>query len=269
MKTITQLGIFNNKIASLTYLFVIFISLGTFAQNTGDPNGEGDDRMKIIMEFTSTDLNVREIEVIADNNATSNYDLDFDVQLNNALSQDMYWMIGGAKFTQQGIDEISTETVLPLGIKTDMYGMNSIAIDKLENMPSTTKTFLHDKDLDVYFDLADGAYEVNLAAGEYNNRFELVFQAPETLGLTNSQLNDKSIRVFYNNSTSQINVQNKSNVKIEGVEVYAINGQRVYAENTINSRDSIKVNTYNMGTGAYIVLAKTETHVETQKIIIH
>ena len=267
MKTTTQF--FSVKRNALASLFMILISLGSFAQSSNDANGtEGDDSMKIILEYTSTEFNTREITVIANEAATDSYDVDFDFMMNNAQDQEMYWMIEEDHFIEQGIYEIKNETVLPIGITTNLSGLNSIAIHKLENIPTTTKIFLLDKAYENYFDLSEGAYEVYLEEGIYNDRFELVFEAPDTLGINDALLNEKSLRVFYNISTSQINLENNSSLNIEAVEVYNISGQKVLAQHSINSRQSVKIDTLNMSAGAYIVMTKANNNIQSKKILI-
>ena len=267
MKTTTQF--FNLKRTVLASLFMILISLGTFAQSSNDANGiEGDGSMKIILEYTSTEFNTREIMVVANDAATESYDVDFDFMMSDAQDQDMYWMIEGEAFIEQGVYEIKNETVLPIGISTNLSGLNSIAIHKLENIPASTKIFLLDKDSENYFDLSEGAYEVFLEEGNYNNRFELVFETPDTLGVNDTLLDEKSLRVFYNISASQINLVNNSGLNIEAVEVYNINGQKVLAQHAINSRQSVKIDTLNMSAGAYIVMTKANNNIQSKKILI-
>ena len=116
----------------------------TSPENTdSDPQG-ADLRMKIRLEYNSPNSYMREISVLADENASAGFDSGFDTEMANIQADDMYWMIDSGKFLNQGINDINVETVLSLGINTNSSGLNTIAIDKLENIPNAMKIYVHD-----------------------------------------------------------------------------------------------------------------------------
>ena len=156
----------------------------------------GDQRMKIRLKFNSAATAIRKITVLADENATMGYDADFDTEMSDLQTDDMYWLVGTGKYLNQGIDVIDLETVLPLGISTNSNGMNIIAIDKLENIPDELNIFVHDKDLGVFHSIKDGAYAVHLNAGTYLNRFEIVFKQPDTLSTNELMSEEKTLEIF-------------------------------------------------------------------------
>ncbi|MBO6607026.1 T9SS type A sorting domain-containing protein [Psychroserpens sp.] len=262
----TTLFNFKSVIAALC----ILLSTGTpfSVAHAQQSDVEPDLRMKIRLEYNSPDSYSREILVIADETATDGVDEDFDVVMNNLQPDDMFWLIGSEKYSNQAISEINTETVIPVGITVNSSGMNSIAIDKLENIPENFKIFVHDITLGVYHEIKEGAYEVNLTSGVYLDRFEIVFTQPETLGVNSFELDKEDIIVFFDQNADEIKVINKNNLVIQGVDVYSILGQSVYRNQTTNT-SNLNINVNQLTTGAYIVLVHTNTGKVSKKILIN
>lgn len=266
MKKTTLLN-FKSVIAALC----ILLSTGTLfsvAHAQQSDAEEADLRMKIRLEYNSPDSYSREILVIADETATVGVDEDFDDEMINLQPDDMFWLIGTEKFLNQGISEINEETVIPLGITVNSNGMNSIAIDKLENIPENFKIFVHDITLGIYHEIKEGAYEVNLNSGVYLDRFELVFTQPETLGINEFELDKDNTIIFFDKNSDQIKVINKSNGIIHGVDVYSILGQSVYRQQNVNAAN-LNINANQIVTGAYIVLVQTNSGKISKKILIN
>ncbi len=263
----TTLFNFKSVIAALC----ILLSTGTLfsvAHAQQSDADEADLRMKIRLEYNSPDSYSREILVIADETATAGVDEDFDDEMNNLQPDDMFWLIGSEKFLNQGISEINEETVIPLGITVNSNGVNSIAIDKLENIPENFKIFVHDITLGIYHEIKEGAYEVNLTSGVYLDRFELVFTQPETLGINEFELDKENTLIFFDKNSDQIKVINKNNGIIQGVDIYSILGQSVYRQQNINAT-SLNINANQIVTGAYIVLVQTNSGKISKKILIN
>lgn len=265
MKKITQVSLL---------LFCLLISTtNLFANNTSenvdaDPQG-GDLRMKIRLKYNSPNTYTRKISVLADENATNGYDSEFDTEMDNIQADDMYWMIDSGKFLNQGINEINVETVLSIGINTNSNGLNSIAIDKLENIPNAMKIFVHDKTLNVYHSIKEGAYEVNLTAGVYLNRFEIVFMQPETLGTNEFETAENTLDIRFDGAGNQIKITNKSNLKVETVEVYSILGQSVHRSNLSSTNNELNISTNQMSTGTYVVIVKADNGINSKKILVN
>ncbi|WP_299334531.1 T9SS type A sorting domain-containing protein [uncultured Psychroserpens sp.] len=259
--------------ASLLLFCLLISTTGLFANTTpesndNDPQGE-DLRMKIRLEYNSPNSFMREILVMADENATEGYDADFDSEMNNIQADDMYWVIDSGKYLNQGITEINEETVLSLGINTSTNGLNTIAIDKLENIPSSMKIFLHDTTLDEYHSLKEGPYEVNLNSGVYLNRFKIVFMQPETLGTNEFETAANALDIRFNVAADQIKISNKTNLKIEAVEVYSILGKSVHRSNTPNTNSELNIDTNRLTTGTYVVIVRTNNGINSKKILVN
>lgn len=273
MKTTTNFQASKITRVSLLLFCLLISTTSLFANTTpentdSEPQG-GDLRMKIRLEYNSPNSYTREISVLADENATNGYDSDFDTEMDNIQADDMYWMIDSGKFLNQGINEINVETELSLGINTNSNGLNSIAIDKLENIPNSMKIYVHDTALNVYHSIKEGPYEVNLNAGVYLNRFKIVFMQPETLGTNEFETAENSLDIKFDVSGDQIKIMNNSNLKIETVEVYSILGQSVHRSNLSNTNSELNINTNQMSTGAYVVIVRADNGINSKKILVN
>ncbi|MFT4611164.1 MAG: hypothetical protein ACJA1H_000463 [Glaciecola sp.] len=260
------------KIITKSFASTFILILSTtclFATNPSNTSDDSDERMKISLILNSAGTYERELFLMADESATSGYDLDFDTEINNIQADDMYWLINSGKYIDQGINEINEETIIPLGIHVDANGYNTISIHKLENIPNTMKIFVYDNILGEYHSIKEGAYEVYLEEGAYLNRFEIVFFQPETLSTNEFQTKENLLDIRFDYVTKDIKIVNNSNVNVESVNVYSILGQSVYSSNTLNSNNEISVTTSNITTGTYIVIVHTANGIKSKKILIN
>ncbi|WP_422106831.1 LamG-like jellyroll fold domain-containing protein [Winogradskyella sp.] len=145
------------------------------ATDPGPPT-EVDTREKIRLEFNSVAGYNRKLLVGADPNATDGYDSGYDTQRYQTNNEDIFWILDAYLCDVQGVSDLNTDRRLPLGIQTNTQGQVSIKIDELINIPTSKDIYLLDKHLGVFHNLRTGEYLVNLDAGYYDNRFELVFE---------------------------------------------------------------------------------------------
>jgi len=256
------------KIATSTFILILSTTC-IFASNPSNTSDDSDQRIKISLMLNSAGTYERELFVVADESATSGYDSDFDIEIDNVQAHDMYWLINSGKYIDQGVSEINEETIFSIGLNTDTNGFNSISVHKLENVPNTLKILVHDKALGEYYSIKEGAFEVYLDAGVYLNRFEIVFSQPDTLSTNEFQTAENQLDIRFDYTTKTIEISNNSNVNIESINVYSILGQTVYKSNTSNSNNKISINTSNITTGTYIVIVNTEYGINSKKILVN
>lgn len=131
--------------------------------------------MKIRIGFNSVNKIHRQLLVTVDANATSGKDWGYDARYNETQIDDMYWMLEEDKYVIQGVDEINEFTTLPIGLHSKSNGINTITIDKLENVNDAVEIYLYDSELDSYHNLRESDYQISLVKGEYLNRFKIAF----------------------------------------------------------------------------------------------
>ena len=229
---------------------------------------DGDGRLKIRLGFNSVNTIHRQILLTVDESATVGYDWGFDGHLNEEQMDDMYWIIEDDKFVIQGIDDINIyDTYLPLSIKTNMEGENTIAIEALENVPDDLEIYLHDLQLQFFHDLRASEYKIDLPAGEHNERFEVVFHIPGSLSIDDQEIDN--LNFYYAMNRNKVVVLNPKNVELKNIEVYNITGQSVYSTNRVMEGRYNEYELQNLSTGTYIIKLNTaDDKALTKKIIV-
>ncbi|WP_405570116.1 LamG-like jellyroll fold domain-containing protein [Winogradskyella sp. Asnod2-B02-A] len=247
---------------------VFMRSANTTASQNNEAAEEEDLRMKFRIGFNSINTIRRQLLLTIDDNATPNEDWAYDGKLNETQIDDMYWVINDNAYIIQGSNEAEISTIYPLGIKTNMDGLNTIMLDDLENVPDAINIYLHDIALDIYHDLRASDYEIFLNAGEYLNRFEITFATPDQLLSIDDQVVNQ-IDVIYSNDIKKVVIVNPSQLEIKSMTLYNMLGQSVYNNNTIAQRNYSEYNINNLSVGTYIIKLQTQTgSLVTKKVLI-
>ncbi len=237
------------------------------SENSVANNYNSDNRLKIRLGLNSVNGIHRQLLVTQDTNATSGQDWGYDGETMETQLDDIYWRINNANFVIQGIDVIDANTILPLAIKTDTAGDNTFTIDALENVPANLDIYLHDTLNGTYNDLRQADFIVNLDAGEYLNRFELVFDIPQSLS-TDDEVLETEINVYYSNNLQSIVVNNPKLNTITAVNLYNILGQHIVNFSKLETQDYIELNTGELSTGNYIIKLKTNEGEISKKVLV-
>ncbi|WP_407556777.1 LamG-like jellyroll fold domain-containing protein [Winogradskyella sp. 4-2091] len=229
---------------------------------------EDDLRMKFRIGFKSVNTIKRQLLLTIDENTTTGVDWAYDGLLNEVQIDDMFWRINDQAYIIQGSNEAEVTTTYPLGIKTNTDGVNTINIDKLENVPNEFNVYLHDIDLDIYHDLKASNYNIFLTAGEYLDRFEITFGTQEE-ALSIDDIAENSIDVLYSNTLDKIVIANPNLIALKSMTLFNILGQLVYTNTNIEENSYSEYNIKNLSTGTYIIKLQTETgSFVTKKVII-
>ncbi|MFC0605046.1 T9SS type A sorting domain-containing protein [Winogradskyella pulchriflava] len=231
-----------------------------------------DNRRKIRLGFTAPSTMHRQLLLTEDANATSGIDWGYDGEYYETEYDDMYWLIEGQLFTIQGTNIVDETSNFPLGFHINDSGLNTIGIDALENISDEFNLYLLDKDLGVYHNLRDSAYEFHADAGEYLERFALVFNVPvESSSVLPTNENDESdIKIYYKSPLNILVLNNLSDLTLKELSIYNIAGQLVYnyALNETSARQEIQFNNQPIK-GTYIVLIETDDGTVSKKTILY
>ncbi|MEZ4796593.1 MAG: choice-of-anchor D domain-containing protein [Flavobacteriaceae bacterium] len=229
-------------------------------------NNVNDSRLKIRIGFNSINTIRRQLLATMDENATMGIDWGYDGAYYEDQMDDMFWMIDNEKFVIQGINEIGSETILPLGLFTSDDGENKIMLDKIENDPGNLDVFLHDKVLNIYHNLNSGSYNIYLPAGEYLDRFEITFTDFSPLDVNEFEIDN--IDVHYSNAIESIVLINPTNQNIKSIELINILGQSIKTINNISNADYKEYEVKNLSSGTYIIKMETEKGTVSKKVLV-
>lgn len=173
----------------------------------------------------------------------------------------------GEQLGINGREPWTIEDEVQLGFTTMVESnvLYSISIANMEHylMSAETGVYLRDNVLNKLVNLLEGAYKFTANAGEYNNRFTLLFSERS---LDTEQFEDNSIGIYPNPATDLITISTLVNTGFEAVSIYDIRGRQVYS----NNFDGIQETSINIATleqGVYLVRVTTAAGTTTKQLI--
>jgi hypothetical protein len=203
-------------------------------------------------------------------NATSGIDTGYDAALVDNQPSDMYFINSGTSLIINGEGYFNENNIYPIGVRTDAIGTVTFNIDDLENFNQNTNVYIYDNVTNIYHNILDDTFSIELPQGTIDNRFSLRFVAPATSTLGNENFDNNVIQIAYTNSENTLHIKNKSTVEtIQNVSLFNILGQLIstWKVSDTNQQD-IQLPIKNFSSGTYIVKIKTDVSETSRKIII-
>ncbi|WP_179316613.1 beta strand repeat-containing protein [Winogradskyella undariae] len=200
-------------------------------QNTNTPN-------KLWIDLTTDTGIFNQLLVAYVPGATDGDDgMYYDAQKNLATSVQtiIYSLIDNntdKKFAIQAknTSSLTLDEVVPLGFNTSITTptIYTLSIHKLQGAFLTDNTvYLKDKKLDIYHNLSNSDYNFTSEAGNFNNRFEIVFRE-EVLSIDHNVANANTLTITeLQNGTVKFKVEN--GYAIKHVDIIDANGRYIYS----------------------------------------
>jgi len=199
-------------------------------------------------------------------NATDGVDLAYDGYQIDTQDNDSYFLIDDGEYTIQGDGYFDANKAYPIGVKTDTIGTVKFMVDATEFLPANTSIWIQDKETATFYDITKDAVEVNLAAGTYNNRFELMFKTEKSEVVAENELPDSTLLIYNDDVKKKLFITKNKEIIIKDVLVYNILGQRIIAVDKIADSDTIEI-PFNVQSGTYIVKVNTNKGAVSQKVL--
>ncbi|MBT8270419.1 MAG: T9SS type A sorting domain-containing protein, partial [Bacteroidia bacterium] len=219
------------------------------------------------LEFRMSNDLTREFVLGFSPETTMDFDYGYDAKMMAVKSDDMYTMWTDQKMIAQAYPEITTETEIPLHMVTTgahTYELSATELTGFEDLD----VYLWDKYNDTYFDLAAGGYYAFTSeAGEYTDRFAIVFETTDTLSEEEVMLEDTLI--YYNTKLDKLFVRGlKENSKrISLTDMSGKTIQQFSDLSTSQLEDGLRIT--NISSGIYMASVVTDTNrIINKKIII-
>ncbi len=188
------------------------------------------------------------------------------------LSSDTYFIAEDEKLVIKSI-EYDVDTRLPFGLNADNEtNTYSVTINALNNVSDSVEVFVYDKQEDTHTDIRNGAFEITLPQGEYDNRFEIVFkdaskEANEELLITEAEVIG-SFTVFQNNSSNQLVIKNPKSYILKNFTMYDVTGKLIFNKHNLGNDTEYTFPTNTLSSGAYITKVITDQNFESIKKVI-
>ncbi|MBI9040832.1 choice-of-anchor D domain-containing protein [Lutibacter sp.] len=230
-----------------------------------------DKRLKIWLDFETPKIDSRQLLLTFDERATEQVDWGFDGPIYGEQQDDLFWMIANKKFTIQGMNPQTNLKDIPLGLKLSTTGTVKIKIDKIDNDIADMQLFLKDSLLQKTYNLKESPFEQELEAGEYNDRFYLVFKPiPQVIEEDPDEIIEVVLggHIFMNNEISELQIKSDAETKISEIKLVNYIGQTIKTWNQKFEDDNISL-PVKLVTGVYIVQIKTQKGTINKKIIIN
>ena len=201
--------------------------------------------------------------------ATAGLDPGYDSKQIDNMPSDMYFMTGGEKLAIQGDGFFNTSNVYPIGIKNGVVGNVKFTLDGTENFDENQTIYIYDNVTDLYHNIRNEAFEINLPIGIVLDRFSLRF-ANAALATNNFNLSDGVI-VYFTNNDNKINIKNNLlDTTVTKVSLFNMLGQSISTWSVENyDQKSIHIPVKEISTGTYIIKVQTTNGDISKKIIIN
>ncbi|GGG50904.1 ice-binding family protein [Bizionia arctica] len=235
------------------------------SESTTTYNSENDLRPKFRIGFDAPKISHRQVLLTLDPNTSDAIDWGYDAEMYEFFDDDMYWVLNDKKYVIQATNEFGFDKEIPIGVRTMDGGLIRIKVDALEHAEDYSTIYIKDRLTGEIHDISNQAFEINLDAGEYHNRFFLVLQ-PRVLTIEEETLVDE-VYITMNNSISELQLKSTVDTDIRNVSLYNNIGQQVKTWNINKTERSISIPLH-VASGMYIVIAKTTTGTVNKKIIV-
>jgi hypothetical protein len=236
---------------------------------------ERDTIKRIRLGFNSNNNYHRQVLLgFMNDNATHQMDYGYDALSLDDIPNDMYLLNGENQLVIQGEGFFDASDSYPIGIKTDVEGNISFAIDALENFDPEQAIYIYDNDTESYHNIRNEKFEVMMPAGVNDTRFSLRFinknnnSKNVSLGTTENTIGDIKISHIQNGNILLINNKLMDTV-VEKVTLFNILGQSITTWKIENQeQQNIKIPIKNLSSGIYVAKVKTSNGDISKKIII-
>jgi len=134
-----------------------------------------------------------------------------------------------SKFVIQAkdVNSINADEIIPIGFKAELAAAYSLSIGKLQgDFLNNNTLFLKDKLNNITHDLSASDYTFTSEAGEFNFRFEIVFNA-NALSTDDFTLNSKSLTII-ELEDNRVQFTASDNLSIKTVTIFDLLGRQLY-----------------------------------------
>ena len=198
--------------------------------------------------------------------ASSDFDYGLESKIYGALSADANWIQNSEPYVTKA-DNYQVDLKIPLNLNLDAQQVINFRLSDIQNFDSSQPIYLHDIENNLYVDLRQQDYQLNLPIGSYATRFEITFEEANTL--STDEFAENNFNVLQNNTISELVVLNPNNLDINTIELYDISGKLVFSKQVKNTNTRLSYSTKNLSDGVYLVKTiLSNSNVTTKKVIV-
>ena len=207
---------------------------------------------------------------IAFRGKTNNYEVGYDAEMFDKQPSDLALKVNGktTPFVISSVDYLDEDMEIPLYLFLDKERTVTFELDALENLNASV--YLYDKVTLETYNITETSKELTLPAGNYLDRFIIVFKNRTEIALgVENEILKKDFKLYYDSETKEIVINSIGQTEVNKLKILSILGQEVLKwekkqSKTIEYR--IKANT--LQNTFYIVQIETNKGIFSKKIIL-
>jgi hypothetical protein len=200
-----------------------------------------------------------------DPSSTDGVDHAKDASSPNDGPANNYFVLNNGEFVVN-VMPFDIDKKIAIGFRNYAQANYKITVNEMLNIAEVQNVFIHDKTLDLYYDIKNSFFEITLPAGTYDTRFEITFKNPT---LSVNELISQRFFTQQNNNTKNLTINNPSQIEITSCGLYDVVGKLIFDKNKLGNDLSYQFSTSNLSDGIYIVKLETNDKAEIgQKIIV-
>ncbi|MBB3124928.1 hypothetical protein FHS04_002455 [Mesoflavibacter sabulilitoris] len=198
--------------------------------------------------------------------ATPNEDYGLESNMYSTLNSDAYWTQNSKKLVTQA-NAYDLNLAIPVVLNLNNQQLIRFRLFDVQNFDNNQPIYIHDKVNDTYVNLQSQNFEINLPAGNYTDRFEVVFVEANTL--STDEFAENNFNVIQNNNTSELIVLNPKKLDIENIKLYDVSGKIIFNKIIKNNNERLSYSTKNLSDGVYLVQTTlSNSNTTTKKVIV-
>ncbi|WP_452221319.1 T9SS type A sorting domain-containing protein [Lacinutrix salivirga] len=196
--------------------------------------------------------------------ATAGFDYGLEAKPYELLASDAHWTLNNNPYVIQAFN-FDLALTIPLVIKAENQQPLNFNIVDIQNFDESQPIYIHDIENNIYVDLRNQDYSINIPAGVYTDRFEITF-TQNTLSVDTEESN--TFQVYQNNTTSELTVNNPNGLDVKSVTLYDVAGKRVLNQQKLKLQTEYRFSTKNLSDGVYITKVDVKNGESINKKVI-
>ena len=246
-----------------------FRSTNTNSSNKTEATEELNPLQLIRMEFKTSQGASRRFVLGFGEQATDGLDYGLDGgMIIDKPEDDMGSLLDGQQYVIQAMTPITADKVVDLTLNASGNYAYSLKVVELRHIADNQDIYLRDNFTNTYFDLKrEQAYNFTSDAGEFADRFDIVFQSAGSL--SDDDFNTNSTLIYVNNTEDKLYIKGLTN-RVKQLSLTNILGQSIKTYHNISKQTlETGISISNLSSGVYVVSVTNHTNQKiTKKIII-
>ncbi|WP_460218700.1 T9SS type A sorting domain-containing protein [Psychroserpens sp. MEBiC05023] len=196
--------------------------------------------------------------------ASDGFDYGLEAPTSDDSNTDASWLRDNETYNIQALN-FDIEKRIPIRIKVENQQPLKFSVFDVQNFDSSQPIFLHDIEADLYINLRNQNYSINIPAGVYDDRFEITFESEV---LNTETIINRDLEIFQNTTTAELTILNPNGIDLQSISLFDSTGKRVLDANDLSVLNEYRYSTKDFSDGVYIATITTNRKQTISKKVI-